>query len=249
MIRRAGAAVRARMLDAVRSAPLSLVLSAPRRRHSAGSAAVSADRTATPAATGPAGGAPRPRNGALEAAEHARCLSAVAGERDRAAFEVLFRAFAPRVKGYLARLGGDSASAEELMQETMVQVWRKAGLFDPAKASAATWIFTIARNLRIDAFRRDRRPDFDVNDPTLVPDAEPPPDGTLIRNEEAGRLAAALVDLSPAEQAVLRLAYFDGLSQEAIAARLAIPLGTVKSRVRLAFGKLRAALSSNDPQP
>lgn len=174
-------------------------------------------------------------------AEH---LAAVAKSQDAAAFEALFGHFAPRVKAYVMKLGGDAASAEELAQETMVLVWRKAALFDPTKASAATWIFTLARNLRIDAFRRERRPELDPDDPALSPDPEPAADSIMDRQQAADRLGAAIAELSLHEQALLKLAYYEDKSHSMIASELGIPLGTVKSRLRLAFGKLRNVLAS-----
>ena len=172
-----------------------------------------------------------------------RLLTAVGDDRDREAFAELFRHFAPRLKSYLLRLGGDAAAAEESMQEAMVLVWRKAGQFNPAKASASTWIFTIARNARIDSYRRDRRPELDPDDPALVPDPIDPPDVNVNRDQSAARVQAAIAALSEAEQSVLRLSFFEDLSHSAIAERLKLPLGTVKSRLRLAFGKLRETLS------
>ena len=180
---------------------------------------------------------------AAPAIDYSALLAAVGSAGDRAAFATIFRHFAPRVRSYLQRRGGTAASAEELMQETMVAVWRKADRYDPAKASASTWIFTVARNLRIDAYRRDRRPEIDPDDPALAPDPVEPPDDSVGRGQEAVRLAAAVRTLSDAEQKLLRLAFFDHLSHSAISERLDLPLGTVKSRLRLAFGKLRGALS------
>lgn len=177
------------------------------------------------------------------AREMSACICAIAERQDRAAFERVFRHFAPRVKAYLMRGRGDPAAAEEIMQEVMTVVWRKAALFDPSKSSAGTWIFTIARNLRIDAFRHARRPEFDPADPAFVPDDEPPADAAMETQQDVQRVQVALSRLSDAEQTVLRLAYFEEHSQATIAKQLGIPLGTVKSRVRLAFGKLRAALS------
>ena len=168
--------------------------------------------------------------------------------QDRDAFAKLFQHFAPRLKGYLLRLGSDAGAAEELMQETFVLIWRKAGQFDPARASASTWVFTIARNARIDAFRRDRRPEIDLEDPALVPDPIEPPDDAVNRHQSATRLTAAMQQLSEAERAVLHLSYFEDLSHGKIAERLNIPLGTVKSRIRLAFGKLRGSLSETESQ-
>lgn len=177
------------------------------------------------------------------AATLAELLVAVGTRQDRAAFAELFGHFAPRVKSYLMRLGGDSSTAEELMQETMVNVWRKAGQYDPAKAAPSTWIFTIARNVRIDLYRRVKRPEFDAEDPALVPDPIEQPDDVMAREQIAAKVGQAIGGLSEAEQSVLKLSFFEELSHSAIAERLGLPLGTVKSRLRLAFGKLRVVLT------
>ncbi len=170
-------------------------------------------------------------------------LRAVGARRDLAAYEALFRHFAPRVKAYMARTGGDGQLAEELMQETMIAVWNKADRFDPAKGAVSTWIFTIARNLRIDAYRREKRPDFDPNDPAFVPDDVAPADAELDARQAAERLHQAIAALPEDQAALLKLSFFDDHSHSAIAARLNLPLGTVKSRMRLAFDKMRAALA------
>jgi RNA polymerase sigma-70 factor (ECF subfamily) len=183
------------------------------------------------------------RESTPDAAALSRLLVAVGSTKDKTAFAELFRHFAPRLKGYLLRLGGDAAAAEEAMQEAMVLVWRKAEQFDPAKANASTWIFTIARNVRIDSFRRERRPEFDPDDPALVPDPEEQPDASLARGQSAVMVREALTRLSEAERAVLHLSFFEDLSHSMIATKLGVPLGTVKSRLRLAFGKLRGELS------
>jgi len=175
----------------------------------------------------------------------AALLVAVGARRDVEAFEALFRHFAPRVRAYMARLAGDSHLAEELMQETMVAVWNKADRFDPAKGAASTWIFTIARNLRIDAFRRDNRPDFDPNDPAFVQDDVAPADEMFESQEVSAQLHLAMASLPEEQVALLKLAFFEDRSHSAIATSLNMPLGTVKSRLRLAFAKLRAALDRN----
>ena len=181
-------------------------------------------------------------NEPTDAARLNALLVEVGRARDRAAFAVLFHHFAPRVKAYLLRLGATVAQAEDLAQEALLLLWRKAAQFDPARASAATWIFTIARNLRIDAIRRERRPEIDPEDPALVPDAEPPPDAAIMRDGEETRLRAAMARL-PAEQAqVLQLSFFADKPHSAIAAELGLPLGTVKSRLRLAMARIRTAL-------
>ena len=169
-------------------------------------------------------------------------LTAVAVDRDRQAFQGLFRHFAPRVKAYMYRSDRNHELAEELAQETMLQIWRKAHLFDSEKAGASTWIFAIARNLRIDRLRRDRRPEIDTEDPMLVPDAPEDGEQSALRSEEARRVREALKSLPPEQAEVVMLNFFEGLPHTAIAERLSVPLGTVKSRLRLAFGRVRTAL-------
>lgn len=175
-----------------------------------------------------------------EAIEMDSLLRRVALERDRAAFAVLFGHFAPRVKAYLMRLGAPAAQAEDLAQEALLALWRKAHLFDAAKASAATWVFTIARNLRIDALRREKRPGLDPED--FQPDAPPDADDVMALADEEERLRAALKHLPPDQIAVIELSFFADKPHSQIASELDIPLGTVKSRLRLAMARLRAAL-------
>ncbi len=181
----------------------------------------------------------------LEEASDAALILAVATSRDRAAFAALFSHYAPRVKAFLQRRGADTAQAEELAQETLLAVWRKAGQFDPRRATAAAWIFAIARNLRIDVLRRTRLAVPAAPDPTDDPPPSVPADAVLIADQRARRLREAIAAL-PAEQSeALRLAYFDERSHSEMEAALAIPLGTVKSRLRLAMARLRAALGED----
>jgi RNA polymerase sigma factor (sigma-70 family) len=169
-------------------------------------------------------------------------LVSVGLNRDVEAFEVLFRHYAPRVKAYMARLCRDGTAAEELMQETMMVVWNKAAQFEPSRGTVSTWIYTIARNVRIDVYRRTKRPEFDLNDPAFVQDDAPPADKAFEAFQEAERLHRAMATL-PAEQLdLLKRSFYEDDSHSAIAEALSIPLGTVKSRIRLAFAKLRAAL-------
>lgn len=176
-------------------------------------------------------------------AEMARHIQAIARDADKAAFTAVFEAFAPRIKAYLIKLGGDAGAAEELTQETMVNVWRKAALFDPTRASAATWIFTIARNLRIDAFRRERHPELDPQEPALRIDSEMPADARLEAIEASDAVIEAFAGLSEAERRLLQLAYYEDKSHSMIATELGLPLGTVKSRMRQVFAKLRLRLA------
>lgn len=165
-------------------------------------------------------------------------IQAIARHRDRAAFAALFRHFGPRVKAYLLRQGCDAATAEELVQETMVSVWRRADSFDPALSGASTWVFTIARNKRIDRLRRERRPELDPDDPTLAGD-ERGVEAAAIGRQGSERLRRAVSGLPQEQAELIRLAFFEDNPHSAIAARLGLPLGTVKSRLRLALARLR----------
>jgi len=168
---------------------------------------------------------------------HARHISDVAASRDRASFAALFEHFAPRVKSYLMRVGTPAALAEELAQETMLSVWRKAALFDADRASASTWIFTIARNLRIDAARRTRDPMTIASE--IEPDAPEEPFAIVARQQSQTVIRDALQRLPAEQRQVLALSFFEERPHSEIATKLGIPLGTVKSRVRLAISKLR----------
>ncbi len=169
-------------------------------------------------------------------------LEAVARHRDREAFALLFEHFGPRIKGYLIRLGSDAGQAEELTQDVMLTVWRKAALFDRRQASVSTWLFTIARNRRIDLLRRERRPELDAQDPLLVPEPEAAPDDAVEVLQREERLHHAITDLPPEQVELLHLAFFKGKSHREIADETGVPLGTVKSRLRLAFGRLKTVL-------
>jgi RNA polymerase sigma factor (sigma-70 family) len=176
----------------------------------------------------------------------AESMTRVALMRDRAAFENVFRHFAPRVKTYCMRLGADASLAEEITQETMVSVWSNADQFDLAKANVSTWIFTIARNLSIDRFRKSRRPQFDPGDPAFIPDDPAGPDEMLERDEMNDRVRDVLKALSPSERDVIMLSYYQNFSHSKIAKQLDVPLGTVKSRIRLAFGKIRSVIKTSE---
>lgn len=180
----------------------------------------------------------------LAKVEWAHLIGRVAAERDAAAFRTLFEHFAPRIKGFLLRTGTRDDQAEEIAQETMAAVWRKAELFDPATSGAAAWIFTIARNLRIDAARRAARSvqvDHEAEQDYLADPAESP-ESSLSRLEETSRVAAALQRLSRQQSDVIRLSFIEERPHAEIAEQLGIPLGTVKSRIRLAMSRLRNLL-------
>lgn len=169
-------------------------------------------------------------------------LTRVADRGDVDAFRKLFQLFAPRVKAYMMRKGADAATAEELAQETLLTVWRKASLYSSDKGTAATWIFTIARNLRIDRLRREVAWQALPEGREEEASDEPLPDEVADGRERQKRVQAALAELPPDQNEVVQLAYIEGLSHGEIAARLGLPLGTVKSRMRLAYQKIRGCV-------
>ncbi|HXQ53262.1 MAG TPA: sigma-70 family RNA polymerase sigma factor [Stellaceae bacterium] len=179
---------------------------------------------------------------AADPARQQSFLAAVAEHHEMTAFLALFNHFAPRLKAYMRKLGTSDCLAEELAQDVMHVVWRKAESYDPAKSAVSSWIFTIARNLRIDALRREQRRQLDPNEPLLTPDPLPLPDARLQQEQQSQRVRKALATLPREQAAVVSLAFYQGKSHGEIAADLSIPLGTVKSRMRLAFQRIRDAL-------
>ncbi len=179
---------------------------------------------------------------APDAEAQAVLIRRVATARDRQAFAALFKYFAPRVKAYLRRAGLEPGEAEEVAQEVLLSLWRKAESFDPARAAPATWVFAIARNARIDRARRNHglpgAPEPEEAEDELAPSAETL---TLTAEREA-RVRGALGQLAPEQQKIVKLSFFSDTPHAAIASELNLPLGTVKSRIRLALAKLRAAL-------
>ena len=160
--------------------------------------------------------------------------------KDTSAFEELFNHFAPRVKAFLMKSGADPQMAEECSQEVMATVWRKARLFDPARASVSTWIFTIARNKKIDAIRKLNRPEPEQLYPEQ--DYEPDQEEVVELQQETERLATALGELPEKQRVLIEKAYLGELSHSEIAEITGLPLGTIKSRIRLALEKLRHSM-------
>lgn len=176
--------------------------------------------------------------------EHADQLARVAASKDRQAFAELFDHFAPRVKSFMMRKGASAEQAEDLVQETMIAVWSKAALYAADRGSVATWIFTIARNLRIDRLRRERANQFTDLDDYDAPSDDPGQDETLRRVQEDGAVARALAQIPAEQRELLLLSYVEDMPQSEIATRLQIPLGTVKSRMRLAYRRLKKLLET-----
>lgn len=174
-------------------------------------------------------------------------LLRVAQAQDRDAFAQLFAHFAPRLKAFNLRAGVDADTAEDLAHEAMIQVWRRADSFDPAKAAVSTWIFTIARNKRIDRMRRERYPDFvsDENRPEEMDTAAGADE--RLEAEQYQRIVREAVQQLPVEQArIVHMAFFEDKSHASIALELALPLGTVKSRIRLALVRLREFVAERE---
>ena len=171
-------------------------------------------------------------------------LTRIAEQRDRAAFAALFDAYAPRVKSFMMRKGANPEQAEDLVQETMIAVWSKAGMYVPERGSVTTWIFTIARNLRIDRLRREKTSLYTDIDDYDAESTDPQQDDALSRLQEDGHVARALAQIPEEQRQLLILSYVEDLPQSEIAQRLQIPLGTVKSRMRLAYRRMKKLLET-----
>ena len=167
-------------------------------------------------------------------------LLMVSNDKDRIAFRQLFNHFAPRIKSFLMKAGADPTMAEECSQEAMATVWNKAHLFDSSRASASTWIFTIARNKRIDAIRKIRRPEPD--ELTWPDEIEPVQEEALELKQQSELLADAIQNLPEKQRQLVEKAFFKELSHSEIALETGLPLGTIKSRIRLALERLRHAM-------
>ena len=171
-------------------------------------------------------------------------LFRIAQSRDRAAFAIVFDHFAPRVKSFMMRKGATAELAEDLVQDAMIAVWTKASLYSAERGSASTWIFTIARNLRIDRLRRESSAYFTDLENFDAPSEEASGDEVLNRTQEDSHVARALAQIPPEQRELLILSYVEDVPQSMIAERLKLPLGTVKSRMRLAYRRMRKLLES-----
>jgi RNA polymerase sigma-70 factor, ECF subfamily len=164
-------------------------------------------------------------------------------------FDRVFDEYAPRVRAYLVRHGLSRSLAEEVVQEVMLTVWHHGDRFDPAKGSMATWVFTIARNRLIDSVRRKRRPEPDPNDPCWVGDRDeraPSPEAVTAHRQRVEVLRVAFRTLPPEQRRVLEGLYFEGQSMSEFSAASGVPLGTVKTRARLALRALRGQITEGN---
>jgi len=167
-------------------------------------------------------------------------MLAVRDGRDRAAFAALFDHFAPRLKGFIMRSGTGSGQAEEIVQDVMLTVWRKAAQFDPTRAQVSSWIYQIARNRQIDVIRKENRPlPEELGE---APESEPDASQILALEQEAVQLKQALSRLKPDQREIIERAYMGELSHQEISTQTGLPLGTIKSRIRLGLERLRHEL-------
>ena len=174
----------------------------------------------------------------------AALIDDIADRRSRQAFAALFEHFAPRLKSFMMRKGADAHLAEDLVQDTMLAVWNKASQYTSARGSVSAWVFTIARNLRIDRLRRQGSYQFvDIDDYDEVSD-DIASDDLIIIDQERAMVRQALEGLPDDQMDIIRMSYIEDLPQSEIAKRLKIPLGTVKSRMRLAYSRLRLKLET-----
>lgn len=170
-----------------------------------------------------------------------RTLVKMASTQDKSLYVLLYRHFAPKVKAYITRLGVSEATADELTQEAMLNMWRKAHLFDPAKSAASTWLFTLARNQSIDWMRRQKYPEYSLD--RMEKNLEDASDPDTAEKHVSSHRMTQMINQLPENQAqVIYMSFFEGRSHAEIADRLMIPLGSVKSRIRLAVEKLKLTL-------
>jgi RNA polymerase sigma-70 factor (ECF subfamily) len=173
-------------------------------------------------------------------------LTLVALNEDKLAYAELFKYFAPRLKAFGIKMFGNEQQAMEMVQDAMLNVWRKARLFDASRGCASTWIFTIARNVRFDMLRKKQSRKDDISADDLWFDGDYPEQesnssdhwDTLLMSE---KLAPHFNALPPAQRMVMQKVYLEEKSHQEVSDELAIPLGTVKSRIRLALDRLREA--------
>ncbi|MCT4559007.1 MAG: sigma-70 family RNA polymerase sigma factor [Pelagimonas sp.] len=175
-----------------------------------------------------------------EISQQTQWLIAVRDHRDRAAFAALFDYFAPRLKGFIMRSGASAHKAEEVVQDVMLTIWRKAGQFDPHRAQASAWIYQIARNRQIDIARKEHRPM--PEELKIEPNQEPDASQILGLEQEVDHLKQALADLKPEQREVIEQAYLGEMSHQEISNQTGLPLGTIKSRIRLGLNRLRHEL-------
>lgn len=173
-------------------------------------------------------------------------LEKVSTDKDRDAFIELFEHFAPRIKSFLMKSGLSPDVADELAQETMLTVWNKAEQYNKAQAAASTWIFTIARNKKIDYFRKNSKAPLTKHDLAFSQPEQTLPDDELGKEQQQDKIAQLLSEIPEEQAELIQKAYFEDKTHQDIAQETGIALGTVKSRIRLGLERLRHLLDGID---
>lgn len=185
----------------------------------------------------------KPRSAELERDEYSSLLVRVAVDRDRSAYRTLFNHFGPRVRAWLIGRMGQPAIVDDVVQDVMLTIWRKAGTFDASRATASSWIFTVARNRMVDHHRKTTtKIRYETESIKEIPPEIEPADELMMRSEDVKRVSEALQGLPDGQAQILELSYRGGFSHQEIASKLNLPLGTIKSRIRLAMQKLKLRL-------
>lgn len=169
-------------------------------------------------------------------------LKVIAKDRDAKALSALFDIYTPKLKGWLMARGAGDATAEDVVQDVMLKVWTGAHMFDPAKASFATWVYRMTRNRWIDHQRKHGR--VDVRDPelmkTIADDEVPSAEAGYMEQQETSWLQEEIARLTPSQQTAIRMAYMEFKTHKEISEETGLPLGTVKTRIRSAMQALKA---------
>lgn len=194
----------------------------------------------TPPAQPSKGRRPKPVTQPPTLSDQTVWMLAVRDQRDKAAFGRLFDHYAPRLKGMLVRSGASPAQAEDVVQDVMLTLWRKAHLFDPERAQVSAWVYRIARNRNVDLARKSARAVPEELAPEQADDTDTAQ--AIALEQEAAQLRAALSRLKPDQKAMIEKAYLGELTHSEITEETGLPLGTVKSRIRLGLEKLRHEL-------
>lgn len=174
----------------------------------------------------------------------AQCMANIAQRRDKQSFMALYDHFSPRVNAYLLGQGVDAAQAEDLSQEALLTLWKKAHLYKPEKAAVSTWLFRVARNLWIDRLRKQRRVAYESDDLLDSVAAEQQPQAVAA---DGDRLQAVLDSLPRNQAQAVYMSYYEGKSHSEIAEETGMPLGSVKSCLRLAMRTFRQSFGVDAP--
>jgi len=169
----------------------------------------------------------------------------IAESQDIGSFKKIFEYFSPRLKSFLMKSGAEESIAEEIIQETMTIIWTKADYYDPKVASPSTWIYTIARNKKIDILRKSRKAILEDIETAVLPAVEPKTEENIEHDQKFDLIAQQLDSLPKDQLDLLKMNFFEEKSHGEISELTGIPLGTVKSRIRLALEKIRGKLDKN----